>query len=98
MGMIRIVNLLTQNGGYGQGSRPEKATPKNVRDALRALAHMIAAEGFTSLALPRLATGVGELDWKDVWPYRAAAGDIGIPIFVYSEYHAGQQAGEPGLG
>ena len=58
---VRIVNLLTQDGGYGHGAHPEKATLKNVRDSLRALAHMVEAERLTSLALPRLATGVGEL-------------------------------------
>lgn len=96
---VRIVCLLSQDGGYGQGARPEKATIKNVRDALRALAHMIASEGFTSVALPRLATGVGALDWSDVWPIvQERLGGVDIPIFVYREYHAGQKAREPGLG
>lgn len=63
-GGVRIVSLLTQDGGYGHGARPEKATLKNVRDALRAPADMIASEGV---------------------------------IFVYSQYHAGQKAEEPGL-
>ena len=95
---VRLVSLLTQDGGYGQGARPEKATVKNVRDALRALATMIASEGFTSVALPRIATGVGAMDWNDVWPIvQERLGGVAIPIFVYSEYHAGQQAREPGL-
>ncbi len=92
---VRIVNLLTQNGGYGHGARPEKATIKNVRDSLRALAQMIETEGFTSLALPRLATGVGELKWEEVWPVvEERLGGLGLPIFVYAEYHAGQRADE----
>ena len=65
---VRIVNLLTQEGGYGHGARPGKASLKHVRDALRELSLMIAREGFSSLALPRLATGVGELTWDDVRP------------------------------
>ena len=98
-GGVRIVNLLTQEGGFGQGARPEKATLKNVRDALRALTAMIASEGFTSVALPRLATGVGALDWIEVWPIvQERLGGVAVPIFVYSEYHAGAQATEPGLG
>ncbi len=96
---VRIVNLLTQNGGYGHGARPEKATIKNVREALRTLASMIASEGFTSVALPRIATGVGGLSWTAVWPIvQERLGGVGIPIFVYHEYRAGQQAEEPGLG
>lgn len=95
-GGTRIVNLLTQDGGYGHGARPEKATVKNVRDSLRALAHMVETEHFTSVALPRLATGVGELDWKDVWPIvQERLGGLGIPIFVYTAFHAGQKANEP---
>ena len=98
-GGVRLVNLLTQEGGYGHGARPGKATVKNVREALRELAKMIASERFTSLSLPRLATGVGGLDWADVKPIiEDRLGDVTIPIYVYSEYHAGQQAAEPGLG
>ena len=90
---VRIVNLLTQDGGYGHGAHPEKATLKNVRDSLRALAHMVEAERLTSLALPRLATGVGELKWEVVWPIvQERLGGLGIPIFVYTDYHAGQRA------
>lgn len=96
-GGVRIVNLLTQDGGYGHGARPGKASIRNVRESLRAFAHMVDAERFSSVALPRLATGVGELEWKEVWPVvQERLGDLTIPIFVYVEYHAGQRAEEPG--
>lgn len=95
---VRVVNLITQEGGYGHGTRPGKATVKHVSDALKALAKMVDKEGFTSIALPKLATGVGGLDWEDVWPaIEKRMGGLEIPVFVYSEYHAGQQATEPGL-
>ena len=95
---VRIVNLLTQEGGYGHGARPGKATLKHVSDALRALAKMAASESFTSIALPRLATGVGGLDWDEVWPVvQDRLGDLDIPVYVYTEFHAGQPASEPGL-
>jgi O-acetyl-ADP-ribose deacetylase (regulator of RNase III) len=97
-GGVRVVNLLTQEGGYGHGARPGKATLANVRSALRALAKMIEAEAFTSVALPRLATGVGGLEWEDVWPIvRERLGDAAIPIIVYSEFRPGQRAQEPAL-
>ena len=38
---VRIVNLITQEGGYGQGNRPGKATPKFVSDSLKALAKLV---------------------------------------------------------
>ena len=94
---VRVVNLLTQEGGYDHGSRPGKATESNVSHSLRALKKMIAKEGFKSVALPRLATGVGGLNWEDVAPLvKKHLSDVGIPIYVYTTYHAGQKAVEPG--
>jgi O-acetyl-ADP-ribose deacetylase (regulator of RNase III) len=98
-GGVRIVNLLTQDGGYGHGGHPGRATLKHVRDALRELAHIATAEGFTSLALPRLATGVGGLEWGEVRTVvEEQLGDLSIPVVVYEEFHAGQRAAEPGTG
>lgn len=92
---VRIVNLITQGGGYERGSRPGKATIKNVSRALRALKKMASKEKFTSLALPRLATGVGGLDWADVQPLiQEQLGDLGIPVYVYAVYRKGEKANE----
>ena len=76
---------------------PAPIAPARIaRDALRALVHLADTEGFASLALPRLATGVGGLDWSDVRPViEERLGGLGIPVYVYSEFHAGQQAEEP---
>jgi O-acetyl-ADP-ribose deacetylase (regulator of RNase III) len=53
-------------------------------------------EGFTSIALPRLATGVGGLDWPEVQPLIAQhLGSLDLPVIVYTTYHAGQAAQEP---
>lgn len=95
---VRIVNLITQEGGYLHGSKPGKATTKLVGDALKALVKIAKEEGFTSIALPRLATGVGGLNWEEVRPViESRLAELNIPIYVYVEYHAGQQAKEPGL-
>lgn len=92
---VRVVNLVTQEGGYGQAARPGRATVQHVRDALRELAKMIADEGFTSVALPRVATGVGGLKWDEVWPVvQERLGDVPVPIIVYSEFRPGVQARE----
>lgn len=91
----RIVNLLCQEGGYGHGGRPEKATLKNVRSSLKELAKIAKKEAFSSLALPRIATGVGGLEWDDVLPIvEEKLGELGIPVYIYSEFHSGQQANE----
>ncbi len=94
---VRVVNLITQEGGYGRGAKPGKSKVKFVRDSLKALVKIVKEEGFTSIALPRVATGVGGLDWDDVWPViEQRLGDLEIPVYVYSEYRPGEQAVEPG--
>jgi len=93
VGGVRILNLLTQEGEHTHGSRPGKATLANVNHCLRRLRHVLEVEGITSLAIPALATGVGGLAWSDVKPLiEQHLGDLSIPIFLYSNYHAGKQA------
>lgn len=95
-GGLRIVNLITQEGGYGTGASPGRATPHHVREALRGLHHLALTEGFTSLALPRLATGAGGLEWSDVLPIvEDRLATLDIPIYVYAEYRPGKIAHEP---
>jgi O-acetyl-ADP-ribose deacetylase (regulator of RNase III) len=95
---VRVVNLITQEGGHNRGSRPGAASTKAVNDCLRTLVKMVAKEGFSSLALPRLATGVGGLSWEEVKPLmKNRLGDLDIPVYIYSEFRSGEQAREPGL-
>lgn len=91
----RIVNLLTQEAAYGHGEKPGHATLPNVNHALRSLHKLALHEKFTSLALPRLATGVGGLDWDHVKPVIAEhLGNLGIPVYVYVRYEKGVKADE----
>ena len=93
---VRIVNLITQQPGHGH--LPGKATVQDVGHCLRALQKLVTAENFTSLALPRLATGVGGLDWSDVQPLVERHLDgLQIPVFVYTTYQPGVAAREPGV-
>jgi len=94
-GGARIVALFTQEGSYGHGARPGRASTANVNHALRALAYEAEKEGWTSLALPRLATGIGGLDWHEVRPLIEQHLDgLGIPVIVYETYHKGMVADE----
>ena len=96
-GGVRIANLITQES-EGHGGHPGKASVKYVRKSLKKLKKMIKKESITSVALPKLATGVGGLDWNDVEPLiTEILGDLKIPVYVYSMFHAGQQAKEPGM-
>jgi O-acetyl-ADP-ribose deacetylase (regulator of RNase III) len=94
-GGVHVVSLFTQDGSYDHGGKPGKATISHVNHALRALAQEIEREGYTSVALPRLATGVGSLDWSEVEPLiEAHLGKLGIPVIVYTTFHAGVAADE----
>ncbi|MDY0271493.1 MAG: macro domain-containing protein [Advenella sp.] len=92
----RIVNLLTQNMlGEGPAARPGKANTENVSRALKELARFVESEGIESLAIPRLATGVGGLEWSDVKPLvEKHLADLKIPVIVYETYRQGEQAEE----
>ncbi|MGR9086909.1 MAG: macro domain-containing protein [Gammaproteobacteria bacterium] len=95
---VRIVHLITQEGMDSHDHRHGKATLVNVRHALNALLKIIDHEKLASIALPRLATGVGDLDWDDVWPIiDNILGGLTIPVYVYGAYQPGHQADEPGL-
>ena len=93
----RVINLITQEGGYEHGSKPGKASVSSVNHSLRALKKLIAKESLASVALPRLATGVGGLQWDDVRPLILnQLTDTDADIFVYAEYIPGKKAAEPG--
>lgn len=94
-GGARIIALLTQEPPKRAGDHPGRAKVKHVNHALKALRKAIEAEDYSSVALPRLATGVGGLDWDDVRPLiDRHLGDLDIPVYVYVTFHKGVQADE----
>ncbi len=96
-GSVRgIVNLLTQGmQSHAKSARPMKAKLEDVNHALRELANLVRKDGIKSVALPRLATGVGGLDWADVKPLvQQHLGDLGVPVLVYEVYRKDQKADE----
>ena len=96
VGGVRVFNLMTQEGRHEHGARPGKASLNTVNHALAELKKQLVAEEIESLALPRLATGVGGLDWNDVLPLvKQHLGDLAIPVYVYSTFRAGVAADEP---
>lgn len=92
---IKIVNLITQEGGLDKGSKPGKASLSNVNSSLRELKKIIEKEKISSCALPKLATGVGGLNWDDVFPIiQKQLGDLDCTVYVYSTYKPNEQASE----
>jgi O-acetyl-ADP-ribose deacetylase (regulator of RNase III) len=90
-----IVNLMTQEPAPDEKAHPGKATVHNVSHALKELRGIIEKEGLTSIALPKLANGVGGMDWGEVEPLiKQHLGDLKIPVVVYDTYEKGTAADE----
>lgn len=90
-----IINLFTQEPPDGRQSRPGKATIHNLNHVLQALKKEVAHQQVTSLAMPRLATGVGGLNWDEVRPMiQATLKDANIPVYVYATFRKGIAAEE----
>lgn len=93
---VHVANLFTQEPAFDHGSKPGVAHIEFVHHSLRALHAEIEKEKYTSLALPKLATGVGRLAWAEVKALiEKDLGDLKIPIYLYTTYHKGVQAVEP---
>jgi O-acetyl-ADP-ribose deacetylase (regulator of RNase III) len=91
----RIVCLFTQEVANHDGERPGGASVAYVSRALRNLRELAERERFASIALPRLATGVGRLEWADVEPLvHENLADLPIPVVIYTIYRRGVQAKE----
>lgn len=88
---VRIISLFTQQPAEGHhGGNPGPASVSNVAHSLKALRQLAEIENFSSLALPRLATGVGGLQWDVVRPLLTQHLDgLKIPVYIYATYHPG---------
>lgn len=92
---IKIANLFTQEAALSEKSHPGKATLANVNHCLHALKKIIAAKKIKSLSLPKLASGVGGLEWEEVKKLiTSILGDGEVKVVIYSLYKAGVAAQE----
>lgn len=91
-GEISVFCLMTQSED-GRGGKPGPASEATVNHCLRRLRHELDRGAIRSLALPRLATGVGGLSWSKVLPLiHQHLGDSPVSVFVYSHYESGVSA------
>jgi O-acetyl-ADP-ribose deacetylase (regulator of RNase III) len=96
VGGVQIVNLLCQESAENsKGGRPGKASLSNVDHALKELTKWIKKENIDRLSIPKIATGVGGLEWNDVRnSIHKQLNDLPAQIFVYSTYQKGVKAKE----
>ncbi|MBX3172371.1 MAG: Appr-1-p processing protein [Candidatus Eremiobacteraeota bacterium] len=93
---VHIANLLTQESAYDHGSKPGQARLEFVGHALRQLAGELEREKVASIALPKLATGVGRLDWNEVRPLvEKHLGSLQTRVILYTTYRKDVRAQEP---
>jgi O-acetyl-ADP-ribose deacetylase (regulator of RNase III) len=90
-----VLNLFTQDAPKTQGSHPGKATEKYVNSSLKNLVKEIKKEKIKSLAITKVATGVGGLSWEGVKPLiEKHLADLETTVYVYENFSKGVQAEE----
>jgi O-acetyl-ADP-ribose deacetylase (regulator of RNase III) len=97
VGGKRIINLMTQEPVESKkgGGHPGKATLSNMAKCLKNLHQLAKSENIKNMAMPKLATGVGGLDWNDVKSLiEKEFSDSEVEIIVYSTYIKGLKAEE----
>ena len=92
----RVLNLIageTAEPELGRSSRPNKIAGHR---ALRAVNKLVIDERFNSIALPRIGSGVGGIDWLEVRGMMASQlGELIIPLFVDVTAHDGIEPTNP---
>ena len=62
---------------------------------MKDLHNQIIENDIPSIALPRIATGVGGCEWEEVEPLiNKHLGDLKIPVIIYETYKKDQKAAE----
>lgn len=92
----RIICLVIQDDeAHTHSAQVGKSRIEYVNHALRELSGLIAKEGITSVAIPKLASGSGRLAWNEVRSLiENHLRDSGAQVLVYSDYVAGVAAKE----
>ncbi len=91
-----IINLLSQEPAPERAAgRPGKASISHVDHALKNLAKYIESHAVEKLAMPKIATGVGGLEWNEVkYSIDKFLGHLPCTIFVYARFVKGEKAKE----
>ncbi len=94
---IRYYSLLIQEASHSNHAHglPGKASLHNLDKCLKNLVKKLEKNAVPSIALPRLATGVGGLSWDDVKPHLYKYLDpLDTRVYIYSQFKKGERAME----
>lgn len=89
VGGKQIINLMAQEPADSRSSNnhPGKATISNLNHCLKKLADFTEKEQIKRLAIPKLATGVGGLEWDEVnESIQKYLGSLDADVYVYTTY------------
>ncbi len=90
-----VFNLMTQDAPKTKNDHPGKASMTHLHHAFKNLKKELATHEVKSIAITKIATGVGGLDWDEVKPeLEASLKELEIPVYVYETYHKDMQAQE----
>ncbi len=97
-GKSKILNLIVGEAAdpeLGRARRPNKIA---VNKAFRTLNTVVVEERLSSIAMPKIGSGVGGIDWLEVrGMMHSQLGELLIPVFVYVTELDGMLASEPGM-
>ena len=90
-----VVTMMTQEHAPSQNSLPGKSKSSYVNHCLRELKKEMTKKKMNSLALPKVATGVGGLEWDEVKALiENNFKDSEFNIYVYEKYTKDKEANE----
>lgn len=94
----QVLNLIVGEAvdpALGRASRPNKIA---VHRAFRAVNKLVVDERLSSIAMPKIGSGTGGIDWLEVRGMMdSQLGELLIPLFVYVAELDGMLASEPGM-
>jgi O-acetyl-ADP-ribose deacetylase (regulator of RNase III) len=90
-----IFSLFTQGEASHEGGHPPKATISNLNHAMKNLVKELNAQHLSSVAVTKVSTGVGGLDWNEVKSViEKDLAHFEGKVFLYSTYKAKMMASE----
>lgn len=80
-GGVDVINLITHGESH-------EDSLDNLDQSLAKLANVVKCDGLKSLAIPKVGTDVGDLDWRDVKPLiEKHLAALEIPVYLYTIFH-----------